>query len=331
MVIANGDFRLTYDECDANLIGGGRHCAAGDLVGSSDITATADYPDARGKHFPVRSNTATIDWTWGGFKEVTIEPGETEQFVYVVFRAQDRDGFCRQPSSGVVSLHPVLTAWDDDHEIGTPTADPVEAVDFLIDSDEGGIIIQTSGGTSFIDVTREATIQAGLPTYSTADSGRSETATDATRKFAPLTAGTDECQAWVKLSNSLLGVTNILVFAHDDEGLIGFDRIVDFNDTVEYTLNFRWSLITWMGADNIPPADALSGTGANEGGTDILDEVTAVYGWEASSQEWLAFFPSGVDIPGANDLTGLREGDAYWIAIRGPESITWTVVTDVDQ
>ena len=38
----------------------------------------------------------------------------------------------------------------------------------------------------------------------------------------------------------------------------------------------------------------------------------------------------GEDVPGANDLTGLNLGDAYWIAIKGPSSITWTVVTDVN-
>jgi hypothetical protein len=58
--------------------------------------------------------------------------------------------------------------------------------------------------------------------------------------------------------------------------------------------------------------------------------VTAVYGWQQASQSWLSFFPDGVGIPGVNDLTALQEGDAYWIAIRGPNSITWTVVTDVN-
>ena len=38
-------------------------------------------------------------------------------------------------------------------------------------------------------------------------------------------AGTeDECQAYIKVSNSLLGILNVLVIAHDDEGDIGFDR-----------------------------------------------------------------------------------------------------------
>jgi hypothetical protein len=134
----------------------------------------------------------------------------------------------------------------------------------------------------------------------------------------------------VKVSNSLLGRTNVLVIAHDDEGDIGFDKIVDFTDSIDYTLNFRWSLITWFGADGIAPADALKGTGANEGGTDISNDVTAVYGWQQASQTWLAYFPGGESVPGANNLTGLNNGDAYWIAIKGPASITWTVVTNVN-
>ncbi|MDZ7727565.1 MAG: hypothetical protein U5Q44_04840 [Dehalococcoidia bacterium] len=109
---ANGDFNLDYADCDVNLLGGGWHCDQGDVVGNSSITATADYPDFR-KHAPVESEEATIEWTWGGYKEVTVEPGETEQFVYVVFRAQDRDGFCEVPA-GATSLHPVLTSADQD-------------------------------------------------------------------------------------------------------------------------------------------------------------------------------------------------------------------------
>jgi hypothetical protein len=189
--------------------------------------------------------------------------------------------------------------------------------------------VNTSAGTGPLGVTRE--FAEGVPTYSVNDPGRSTAVIGANKSFAPLVEGADECQAWVRISNSLLGITNVLVIAHNDEGDIGFDTIVDFQDEVEYTLNFRWSLITWMGADNIPPMDAVSGTGANAGGTDIFNQVTAIYGWEAPSQSWLAWFPDGVDIPGANDLTGLRLGHAYWIAIRGPQSITWTVVTNVSQ
>jgi len=35
-------------------------------------------------------------------------------------------------------------------------------------------------------------------------------------------------------------------------------------------------------------------------------------------------------VPGANDLTVLHNGQAYWIAITGPSSVTWTVATNVN-
>ncbi|MCA9820960.1 MAG: hypothetical protein KC470_00030, partial [Dehalococcoidia bacterium] len=307
MVIANGDANLTFDECETNLYAGGHHCSMGDVVGVSTISATADYPDFRGKHFPVSTNTATVNWTWGGYKEVTVEDGETQQFKYIVLHALDRDGFCQnENANGRISLHPVLG----------------EQVDWLIDSDEGGRFIDAAHlGT--IAVTNQ---NATTYTYSTAETAHGH------KTFPPINDQTVECQTWVKLSNSLLGRTNVFIIAHEpaDEGKLGFDRIVDFTDEITYTLNFRWSLITWAGADGISPTDALSGTGANDGGTNILSEVTAVYGWQQQSQSWLSFFPDGVGVPGANDLTGLEEGAAYWIAIKGPNSITWTVVTDVN-
>ena len=118
--------------------------------------------------------------------------------------------------------------------------------------------------------------------------------------------------------------------AYDPEGTIQFDRVIDFQSTTSYSLSFRWSLITWAGANNISVTDALKGTGANDAGNDIFDQVTAVYGWEQASQTWLGFFPAGVNVPGANDLTKLTEGQAYWIAIKGPSSVTWTIATNVN-
>jgi hypothetical protein len=310
MVTANGDFNLTYDECVENAFFGGQHCDVGDLVGTSTLTAVADYPDFRGKWPALASNNATINWTWGGYKTVSIEDGETPQFKYIVFHAKDRDGFC-DPGSAF-SLHPVLSSEDALFEVGAN--DPVESVDFLIDAGEG-IIVSTSGGGTINDGAQFAT---GVPTFDTAD-------------FPSLQKGgvAGECQAWIRVSNSLLGIVNILVRAHDDEGDIGFDVIVDLQTTMDYTLTFRWSLITWAGADNIPVADALHGTGANEAGNDIYDSVTAVYGWNQAAQEWLAFFPSGVNVPGANDLLTLDNGAAYWIAIEAPGPVTWTIAKNV--
>ncbi|WP_322797235.1 hypothetical protein, partial [Tepidiforma sp.] len=322
MVAANGDFKTDLSACATNALAGGKHCKPGDKVGSGRINATVDYPDFRGKHFPVLSNTVTVEWTWGGYKDVTVHDGETDQFKYVVFHALDRDGFCSVPA-GAVSLHPVLSGLSTDSWLGYPP----ETVDFLIDSGEG-IIVGQSGGGTINDGRRFAT---GVTTFSVA---LNNPAVTGIKEFplSPLAASgqTDECQAWIKVSNSLLGIVNVLAIAHDDEGDIGFDRVIDLATTTSYTLNFRWSLITWAGADNIPVLDALKGTGKNTGGNDISSSVTAVYGWNAAAQQWLGFFPAGVNVPGANDLTSLKTGEAYWIAITGPSSVTWTIATNVD-
>ena len=39
--------------------------------------------------------------------------------------------------------------------------------------------------------------------------------------------------------------------------------------------------------------------------------------------------PAGVNVPGANDLTALKKGAAYWIAITGPSSVSWTIAASV--
>ena len=340
MVTANGDFKTDLTACAANALAGGKLCKPGDKVGVGTISAVADYPDFK-KHFPVASNTATVNWTWGGYKDVTVEPGETDQFKYIVFHAMDRDGHCSANTDGAVLLHPVLTSNpNDSYTFGTVTR-PSELVDFLIDSGEG-IVLSGSGAPSVYGLDSKVVVAGavndgkqfatGLPTRSIYD----ETAVASGMKFFPLSslaaAGqTDECQAYIKVSNSLLGILNVLVVAHDDEGNIGFDKIVDLTGTTSYTLNFRWSLITWAGADNIPVTDALKGgaSTANPGGNDISSSVTAVYGWNASSQTWLGYFPNGVNVPGANNLTALSTGQAYWVAITGPGSVTWTVTTNV--
>jgi hypothetical protein len=321
MVTANGDFKLDFSGCATNAIGGGKHCAQGDKVGTSTINAIAQYPDFIGKHPPIKSNDAKVTWIWGGYKEVTVEKGETDQFKYVVFHALDRDGFCAVPA-GSISLHPVLTAADELLIVGAN--DPDETVDFLIDGGQGKII--DWAGLARDGASGERGEVGGVETFSTS---LNDPAAGGFREFPTLHSSKDECQAWVKISSTLLDVIDVIVVAHDDEGDIAFDRIIDFTNTTTYQLSFRWSLITWAGADGISPTDALKGTGKNAGGTDIFDKVTAVYGWNQQSQTWLAFFPAGVSVPGANDLTSLRSGQAYWIAIKGPDSVTWTVVSNV--
>ncbi|MCC6959420.1 MAG: hypothetical protein IT301_06195, partial [Dehalococcoidia bacterium] len=259
----------------------------------------------------------------------------------------DRDGFCSSLGTGAVLLHSVLASSvlgmddaDTSFTIANLTGsspsnarynnDPVENVDFLIDSGEG-IIIGQSGGGAINDGRQFAT---DVPTFSVAEN---DPATSGIKEF-PLsslaaTGQVDECQAWIKVSNSLLGILNVLATANDDEGNIGFDKIIDLTNTTSYTLNFRWSLITWAGADSISVSDAIKGTGTsgkNPGGNDISASVTAIYGWDASAQQWLGYFSTGVNVPGANDLNSLSTGQAYWIAITGPSSVTWTIASNVN-
>ena len=112
--------------------------------------------------------------------ELVVENLNGSQFVYVVFHALDRDGFCNPPA-GAVSLHPVL---------GIP-------VDFVIEAGDG-VIIQNSGGAASFG--RSAT---GVTAFSTAVNAVSASPI---RSFAPLVQGiTDECQAWIKVRRASPG------------------------------------------------------------------------------------------------------------------------------
>jgi hypothetical protein len=107
--------------------------------------------------------------------------------------------------------------------------------------------------------------------------------------------------------------------------------------TTTYTLYFRWTLVVWEGLNNKSISQAISGTESpdNPATNNVFSSVTAVFRWSPAgvgcsagqSQCWLAFFPSGVDIPGANDITTLEHGVAYWFAVTGPGNATWTVLT----
>jgi len=327
MVTANGDFKTDLTACTTNLLAGGKHCKPGDKVGTGTITATVDYPDFRGKHFPVLSNAATVTWTWAGYKDVTVEAATgVDQFKYIVFHGLDRDGFCSSLGIGAVLLHPLLSGSAND----TFNGNPAETVDFLIDSGEGIIVGSAIGGT----INDGKQFATGVQTFSTAVNDPAVTGIlEFPLSSLAATGAVDECQAWIKVSNSLLGILNVLAIAHDDEGNIGFDKIIDLTNTTSYTLNFRWSLVTWAGADAISVSDAIKGTGTsgnNPGGNDISASVTAIYGWDAAAQQWLGYFPSGVNVPGANDLVSLKTGQAYWIAITGPSSVTWTIASNVN-
>jgi hypothetical protein len=205
MTWVNGDANLGFSECDSSAGGtdpdhmivllSGYYCENGDKVGHSTIRASVDYPDKR-KHFAIMSNEVDIDWTWGGIKEVTIEPGENAQFNYVVFHVTDRDGYCGNSPS----LHPVLG----------------KRVNFVIDSPNGIIFPNADGYPAALLGTWGGRL-AAIYTFDTADSALTITPT----------LSDDECQAWIHITESLLQPVNVLVIAYDPEGTVTFDKIVN--------------------------------------------------------------------------------------------------------
>jgi|GEM_PF-3967979 len=227
-----------------------------------------------------------------------VENLDGSQFIYVVFHALDRDGFC-QPPAGAVSLHPVVEM----------------PIDFVIEAGDGVIIETSNGGTAF---GRSAD---DVLTFSTAANAAKA---NPIASFEPLVAGvTDECQAWIRVSQSIPGPLRVLVTAPGDGGgqlawVADLERETGFS----VTLNFRWSLVTWQGEDGITPGAALVGGG---GSHDISDDVTAIYGWNAATQTWAGYFPAGANVPGANDLASLEAGEAYWVAIEGPGNVVWSI------
>jgi hypothetical protein len=86
--------------------------------------------------------------------------------------------------------------------------------------------------------------------------------------------------------------------------------------TITYTLTFRWSLIVWLGQDGVSASTALGA---------IANQVTSIWRWNATAQQFEGFFPGSENVPGANDFTTLTRLTAYWISIVGPGSVTWTV------
>ena len=65
---------------------------------------------------------------------------------------------------------------------------------------------------------------------------------------------------------------------------------------------------------------------------DVSGIITAIFSWSPTgagcaggvSQCWLGWFPTGVNVSGANDFTTLQNGTAYFIAVNAP--VGWKVL-----
>lgn len=179
-----GDMNLTFEGCAANDITGNPHCTVEDIVGHGRYVAVVDYPvpENRGKFPAVASNVAVTDWRWAGYKEVSVVAGESPQIKYVVAHLRDRDGFC--------------DAANYNNTLGVP-------VTFEIDAGEG-VILDAADRPYSINNGRRFATATSFDTLDTLGN--------------PLNVGIakpvvrdDECQAWIRVSNSLMQPTNVTV------------------------------------------------------------------------------------------------------------------------
>jgi len=126
---ANGDYKLTFDECPMQQLSGTPECSPRDLVGKSVVTVIGDYPYFR-KHPAVESNPVEKTWTWGGFTSVTAEKLDATHTV-IIAHLKDRDGYCKWD----VGADPTQA----DSVIFSPSLNEVqhEWIEFLLNTDVG--------------------------------------------------------------------------------------------------------------------------------------------------------------------------------------------------
>lgn len=177
-----GDFNLHFADCSLNARTGNPYCEPGDIVGNTTYYAVAEYPGWRGLLPPIASNRVSTEFSWQGYKQVSVLDTADPGIKYVVAHLRDRDGFCN-----AIGLHNVLG----------------NVVKFDIDAG-GGIIIDAEGEPSFIEIDRRS---ATGVTFDTLD----DLGNPMNVEIGQPVLQEDECQAWVKISNSLLTATNVLV------------------------------------------------------------------------------------------------------------------------
>lgn len=250
MTWVNGDANLTFVDCATSAAAAGNnivllngfYCDSGDEVGDSTLSALVDYPDKR-KHFAIAAEDVTITWTWGGKKTVSVVPGENAQFNYVVISLLDRDGFCGNSPS----LHPVLD----------------ELVEFIIESPNGTIFPDVNGNSA--EGNPNGTPAVVHPGNKSADTYAFDTSAFNNIANGGITVdsvpGFDagECQAWIHVSESLIEPVNVIVRAHDPEGEVTFDVVVnedtDDDDVPDDDDN----------CDNVPNTDQADSDGDGTG------------------------------------------------------------------
>jgi len=212
-VFTFGDMNLTYEECPPSKFNGNPQCQLENIVGTGRYYAVAEYPDPKthGKWPAIASNKAETTWRWAGYKEVTIVNTDSPAVKYVVAHLRDRDGFC--------------DAANYNNTLGVP-------VRFEIDAGGGAIVGAADRPYSINDGRRFATVTS----FDTLDVLEHP----ANPGLAMPTIEVDECQAWIKVSNSLMKPTNVVVtFPAQPAPIPGEVRVTGLQCSGEETITVK--------------------------------------------------------------------------------------------
>ncbi len=279
-----GDFNLTYEECPANAITGNPHCEFENIVGRGRYIAYVEYPvpENRGKWPAIASNVAETIWRWAGYKAVTVVDTASPQLKYVVAHLRDRDGFCDAANYNNV--------------LGVP-------VEFLIDAGQG-IILDAADRPFTISNGRRFAVAT---TFDTLDFNGNPINT----AIAKPVIMEDECQAWILISNSLLGATNVMVkFPAPPSPLPGNVRLtgVQCGLTESFT-------VTNQGTNPVSLAGfGLQSRGTSTGLVEHLDLIGYLEPGASKS------FPGG---PGASDKGWIQTGGFVMAGANDYVQLTW--------
>lgn len=284
-----GDRNLSYEGCAPNRINGNPHCKPEDIAGTTRYYAVAEYPEpsTRGKFPAVASNVDDTTWRWAGYKDVTVVNTDSPQIKYVVAHLRDRDGFC--------------DAANFNNTLGVP-------VRFEIDAG-GGTIIEAADQPYTINGTRRF---ATATSFDTTDAQDRPVNTHIAKP--PLIAEQpDECQAWIKVTNSLMAPMNVQVtFPAPPSPVPGDVRIVDLKCDGAETItvkNFGSSLVNLAGF-GIESAGSQSGVAEQVDLIGLLapgQEATFAGGPGAPLFNWIG--TQSEVFSGANDFASLTWED----------------------
>lgn len=262
-----GDMNLSYEGCAANAINKNPQCKPEDIAGRTRYYVVAEYPQAgnRGKFPAIASNVAETVWRWAGYKDVTIVSTDSPQIKYVVAHLRDRDGFC--------------DAANYNNTLGVP-------VKFEIDAG-GGTIIEAADRPYTINGTRRF---ATATSFDTTDvNGRALNVDIAKPPLFP--DSPDECQAWIKVTNSLMEPTNVTVtFPAPPSPVPGDIRITNLQCSGQESItvkNFGSNVVNLGGF-------ALKSIGTDVGNAEELDMIGVLAPGESKT------FPGGPGAPQEN-------------------------------